>query len=98
MAPRRFFGKVINVHQHEETRAPLSFDLDGERHEIQEVMSSWQDYGMPNDGRKHKWIQRHHRNYFRVRTTSDEAYEIYYDRGMSMNSPKHMKWYVTKQL
>ena len=42
MAPRRFFGKVINVHQHEETRAPLSFDLDGEQHEIQEVMSSWQ--------------------------------------------------------
>jgi hypothetical protein len=53
---------------------------------------------MPNDGRKHKWIQRHHRNYFRVRTTSDEAYEIYYDRGVSMNNPKHMKWYVTKQL
>ena len=98
MAPRRFFGKVINVHKHEETRAPLSFDLDGEQHEIQEVMVSWQDYGMPNDGRKHKWIQRHHRNYFRVRTTRDETYEIYYDRGMSMNNPKHMKWYVTKQL
>ena len=96
--PRRFFGKLIKVQQHEETRAPVSFALDGEQHDIQDVMVSWQDFGMPNDGRKHTWIQRHHRNYFRVRTTKGETYEIYYDRGVSMNSPKHMRWYVTKQL
>jgi hypothetical protein len=96
--PRRFFGKLIKVQQHEETRAPVFFAFDGEQHDIQDVMLSWQDFGMPNDGRKHTWIQRHHRNYYRVRTTKGETYEIYYDRGVSMNSPKHMKWYVTKQL
>jgi hypothetical protein len=96
--PQRFFGKIIQVQQHEETRKPLSFDLDGEQHEIQEVMVSLHDYGMPSDGRKHTWIQRHHRNYYRVRTTGGETYEIYYDRGVSMDSPKHMRWYVTKQL
>ena len=47
MAPRRFFGKVINVHQHGETRAPLSFDLDEEQHEIQEVMSRGRTTGCP---------------------------------------------------
>ena len=96
--PRRFFGKLIKVQQHEETRAPVSFALDGEQHDIQDVMVSWQDFGMPNNGRKHTWIQRHHRNYVRVRTTKGETYEIYYDRGVSMNSPKYMRWYVTKQL
>ena len=96
--PRSFFGKIIKVQQHEETRAPVSFALDGEQHDIQDVMVSWQDFGMPNDGRKHTWRQRRHRNYFRVRTTKGETYELYYDRGVSMNSPKHMRWYVTKQL
>lgn len=95
---RRFFGKLIDVEQHPETRAPVSFDLDGERHDIGAVMVSWQDFGMPDDGRKHTWRQRRHRNYFRVRTTQGETYEIYYDRGVSMNSPKHMRWYVTKLL
>ena len=96
--PERFFGKRIFVQRDEETRRPLSFELDGQEHSIEHVMVSWQDYGFPDDGRKHTWIQRRHRSYYRVRTTEGETFEIYYDRGVSLDHPHHMKWYVTKQL
>ena len=96
--PRRFFGKQIAVQQHEETRRPISFELDGLQHVVQEVMAYWHDYGFPDDGRSHKWIQRRHRNYYRVLTTGGDTFEIYYDRGVSLKSPKYMRWYATRQL
>ncbi|HAL46509.1 MAG: hypothetical protein FI707_13450 [SAR202 cluster bacterium] len=96
--PERFFGKQITVQRHEKTRTPVSFEIDGQEHVIEHVMTAWHDYGFSDDDRKHTWIQRRHRNYYRVRTTEGETFEIYYDRGVSLNNPKHMRWYVTQQL
>ena len=95
---RRFFGQQITVERDQETREPTSFSFKDETHDVTLIMTSWQDYGMPSDGRKHTWRQRHHRNYYRVQTSDGRVFEIYYDRGVSMDSPKYMRWYVTKEL
>ena len=47
---RRFFGKQIVVQRHEETRRPISFELDAQQHVIQEVMAYWHDYGVNGGG------------------------------------------------
>jgi len=97
--PQRFFGKEIKVTTSGEVKAPASFELDGEEHVIAEVLESWPDRGF---GRivlpQRKWLQRHHRNYYRVKTTDGELYEIYYDRGVSLKNPEYKKWYVTRRL
>ena len=95
---RRFFGQLISVERDPETREPKSFSFKEESYEVAEIMTSWQDYGFPNDGRKHGWRQRYHRNYYRVETAEGRKFEIYYDRGVSMDSPKYMRWYVTQEL
>jgi len=50
--------------------------LDAQQHVIQEVMAYWRDYGYPDDGRRHTWIQRRPRNYYRVLTTVRDSFEI----------------------
>ena len=95
---RRFFGQVIEVERDDESRAPVAFAFKGERHEVAEVLTYWQDHGFPNDGRKHRWIQRRHRNYYRVRTAEGRVFEIYFDRGVNVENPKYLRWYVTKEL
>ena len=95
--PRRFFGQQISVERDEDTREPMAFSFMDEAHVVGRIMTSWHDYGFPSDGRRHKWWQRFHRNYYRVRTTEGRDFEIYYDRGVSMDSPKYMRWYVTEE-
>ena len=94
---RRFFGQVIEVERDDETRAPTAFSFGGERHAVARVLTSWQDYGFPNDGRRHTWRQRRHRNYYRLQTADGRRFEIYYDRGVSLDSPNYMRWYVTEE-
>ena len=95
--PRKFFGQQISVDQDPETRDPVAFSFGGESHEVARIMTSWHDYGFPDDGRKHRWWQRRHRNYYRVRTAWGRDFEIYYDRGVSMDNPKYMRWYVSQE-
>jgi hypothetical protein len=33
-----------------------------------------------------------------VKTTEGEIFEIYYDRGTSLEHPERKKWYLTRQL
>ena len=96
--PRRFFGQQISVERDADTREPLAFSFGKETHRVERIMTSWQDYDFPSDGRKHRWWQRHHRNYYRILTTEGRHFEIYYDRGVSMDNPKYMRWYVTQEL
>ena len=96
--PRRFFGQQISVERDDDTREPLAFSFREEFHRVERIMTSWQDYDFPSDGRKHRWWQRHHRNYYRILTTEGRHFEIYYDRGVSMDNPKYMRWYVTREL
>ena len=95
---RQFFGQQVSVERDPDTQEPTSFSFKSETHAVVEIMTSWQDYGFSDDGRKHKWQERHHRNYYRVQTSEGRKFEIYYDRGVSMDSPKYMRWYVTREI
>ena len=97
--PERFFGKHIQVKVEGEVRRPVSFLLDETEYVIREILLAWHDFGF-GDGRqgRRRWWQRHHRNYYRVRTEGDEVFEIYHDRGVSLKHPQYRKWYVTRRL
>ena len=95
---KRFFGKQIEVKTGGEVVTPEAFKLDNQWHQVEDILTSWPDYSFPSDGRaKHRWWQRHHRNYYIVRTAEGDKYEIYYDRGVSLDDSKHRKWYVTRR-
>ncbi len=98
MAPQ-FFSKEIEVTVGGELRAPLSFRLGEEEYVISEVLEAWSDYGFGLSSlRRGRWWQRRHRNYFRVKTTQSEVFEIYYDRGTSLEHPELKKWFLSRQL
>ena len=97
--PPQFIGKQIQVTTGGEVKAPTSFLLDGREYTISEIIEDWPDYGFGrNPASRKRWWQRHHRNYYRVRTTGGEVFEIYYDRGTSLKHPEHKKWFLTRQL
>jgi hypothetical protein len=97
--PQQFIGRDIRVMVAGELKTPVSFTLDKREYSIAEILDSWQDYGFGriNPGRK-RWWQRRHRNYYHVKTTDGEVYEIYYDRGITLEHPELKKWFLTKKL
>ena len=99
MTPQ-FFGREVEVTTKGEVKVPVSFRLDNHEYKIAEIVDDWQDYGFgPADARrKRKWRQRRHRNYYRVKTTGGEVFEIYYDRGTSLKHPERKKWILHRQL
>lgn len=94
-----FIGKEIQVRVEGELNQPASFRLDGQDFIIAEISESWPDYGFGRStaGRK-RWWQRHHRNYYRVKTAEGDTYEIYYDRGVDAKHPEYRKWYASRKL
>ena len=96
---QRFLGKEIQVTVAGELRHPVSFILEGKEHAIQEILDAWPDHGFGSSppSRKRWWL-RHHRNYYTVRTNDGEVFEIYYDRGVSLEKSRYKKWYATRQL
>jgi len=98
MAPQ-FFGQEIEVTVSGEVKVPVSFQLGEQEYVILEIIEAWQDHGFGRDSsRRHRWWQRHHRNYYRVKTTQGEIFEIYYDRGTSLEQAKRQKWFLHRQL
>ena len=98
MSPQ-FIGRDITVTVNGEMKTPVSFKLGKQEYTIAEIVASWPDYGFGriNPGRK-RWWQRHHRNYYHVRTTEGDVYEIYHDRGVNMENTKYKKWFLTRKL
>lgn len=97
--PHRFIGQEVKVKVEGEVRQPVSFRLEGKDYAITEILAAWADYGFGSaPARRKRWWQRHHRNYYRVRTTEGEVFEIYYDRGVSLKNPQYKKWYVSRQM
>ena len=98
-SPRRFFGKRIDVTVEEGgVQRPIAFAFDDEAHEIKAVLHYREDSSFGKGGRRsHRWWQRHHRNYYRVKTTNDELFEIYHDRGASTEHRDQRQWYLTRQ-
>ena len=98
MAPQ-FFGREIEVTVSGEVKVPASFRLGKQEYIISEIIETWADHGFGRSPLHHKkWWQRHHRNYYRVKTTQDEIFEIYYDRGTSLKYPERKKWFLHRQL
>ncbi len=95
----QFVGKEITVQTSGELSRPVSFRLDKQEYRIVEITESWPDYGFGRSvtGQK-RWWQRHHRNYFRVRTETGELFEIYYDRGVNKKHPEFRKWYASRKI
>lgn len=77
-----FVSEEIDVTQDEKTRNPASFVWKGKEYRIKEVIAFWPDFSYSESGGKRKrWWQRKHRNYYRVLTEGEEIFEIYFDRG-----------------
>ena len=98
MAPQ-FIGREIEVTVSGEVKMPAAFRLGEQEYVIAEILEDWSDYGFGKSatGRK-RWWQRHHRNYYRVKTATGEIFEIYYDRDTSLSHPELKKWFLTRQL
>ena len=99
MVPQ-FFGKEVEVTTDGEVKVPVSFRLGEREYVISEIIDAWPDHGFgPSTApRKRRWWQRRHRNYYRVKTTEGEVFEIYYDRGTSLKHPERKKWILHRQL
>ena len=98
MAPQ-FFSQEIKVTVGGEVKTPTSFCLDDQTYLISEIIAAWPDYGFGQTAlRRPKWWQRHHRNYYQVKTTEGEIYEIYHDRGTNLEHPELKKWYLYRKL
>jgi len=96
---QQFFGREVKVTVGGEVKVPTSFRLDDREYAISEIIAAWQDYGFgPDERRRKRWWQRRHRNYYRVKTTEGEVFEIYYDRGTSLKHPERKKWVLHRQL
>ena len=98
MAPQ-FFGREIKVVVSGEVKVPISFRLGDREYEISDIIEAWTDYGFGRSPLRHrKWWQRHHCNYYRVKTTPGEVFEIYYDRDTNLKYLERKKWFLYRQL
>ncbi|MBI4285130.1 MAG: hypothetical protein HY670_04410 [Chloroflexi bacterium] len=98
MAPK-FFGREIEVTVSGEVKVPVSFRIDQRQYEIAEIIAAWPDHEFGRAPlRRKRWWQRHHRNYYRVKATSDEVFEIYHDRGTRLEQARKGKWYLHRQV
>ena len=96
MTPQ-FFSQEIEVTTSGEVKAPTAFRLGDKEFAIADIIAAWHDHGFGLTTRRKRWWQRRHRNYYRVKTTGGEVFEIYYDRGTSLKHPEHKKWFLRRQ-
>lgn len=89
-----FIGRQIQVQTEGPVKKPVAFCLDDREYEIEAIEKEWQDWGFGKTDRQRNWRTRHHRNYYRVRTTEGDLFEIYCDRP----KPTRIRWYVYKRL
>ena len=86
---------------------PDGFVWAGETYEVVELLSEWQDYG--RKGRMAKNMQPQHaevaakrgswgvgKSYFRVRTQTEQVFELYYDRAPQKN--RKGEWILYQEL
>jgi hypothetical protein len=88
-----FIDEAITVETEDLTTAPHAFVWRGVRYTVAEVIKAWQDWHTPAYA-KHaqKWMHRRHRNYYVVRTTDDQVFELYFDRAFGRR-----KWMLYKR-
>lgn len=98
--PVEFIGREVAVElSDDEVKVPVAFVLGQRRHVIAAVLVSWQDHGFGSVGpQRANWRLRRHRNYYRVKTSQGEVYELYADRGVGLKPGRRVRWYVSKRL
>lgn len=98
--PPKFFGQEVQVTVSGDVRVPTALRLADREYIISEILQEWQDHGFgpTATGRKKRWWERHHRNYYLVKTSEGELLEIYYDRGTNLKHPELRKWILHCQL
>jgi hypothetical protein len=95
----KFIGKDIEVTTGGDIKVPVSFRLNNRDYIIADILEQWPDYGYGKQPPKRKkWYHRRHRNYYRVKTTEGDVFEIYYDRGTNLKHPDLKKWFLARQL
>ena len=72
----KFIGEKIEVNFDRKPGPPTSFLWRNRGYIIQEVV----DHRLHLDFGK-RWWQRRHRDYYRIKTTDGELFEIYFNRG-----------------
>ena len=76
-----FYCEKIEVVRDQKTKLPVSFSWNGKEYKIVEVIATWPDWGFSAGSPKRKnWRLRRHRNFFRILTQDNQAFEIYHDR------------------
>jgi len=99
MVAPQFFSQQINVITKGKVKVPVSFRLDDREYAVADILDSWHDYGFGRSpARRKRWWQRHHRTYYRVKTTEGEVFEIYFDRGTKLGYAKRNIWFLSRQL
>ena len=99
-----FIGKPIEVELSEETPpAPTAFRLGGQRHEVAEVLSRWEEHGYGQRIRGHLDRQpQGQRFYYRVRTAEGEVFELYVDwspvRRKGTKRSEKSQWFAHRRL
>jgi len=89
-----FIDEPIRVESEARTRQPKSFAWRGAQYVVAEVVQAWQDWRVPEFAAHARgWLHRRHRNCFVVRTTSDETFELYLDRGFGKRD-----WVLLKKI
>ena len=84
-----FFCSPIEVETDDKTLYPRTFRWQGKTYTITEVTDSWHDWGFGSSNlRARNWRLRHHRNYFMVKTDTNEVFKIYCDRGTKKEAPR----------
>ena len=91
----QFISERIHVETDGEIKQPVAFRWKGREYQVVDVILAWFDWGFPPGATQRDWRTRRHRNYFRVRTDSNEIFEIYLDRATPSGSGE---WYLFQQL
>jgi len=91
-----FISEEIQVVRSEASGQPLSFIWRTESFAIREIIAEWQDYGFSAGApKKRSWRMRRHRTCYRVETTDGAVFEMYHDRGLTLDGGK---WILSAQI
>ena len=90
-----FIDQAIEVRTAGEPAQPVAFDWQGTSYDVADILHQWFDWGFGAGTPRRTWRTRRHRTYFRLRTTSDEVFEMYADRGTGSQRPV---WYLYQRL
>lgn len=70
----------VELPQDQALPAPVVFTWRGQRYEVRETVRRWTDTGFPPGAKRRSWLERRHREYFRLRTEEGAVWEVYLDR------------------